>query len=131
MWHLDSDVVIAYLRGDRTVAAELVARLPEVGISSLVLAELMYGARVSARASENLERLREFVRIVDVVNFGQASADQYSRLRLALRQKGRPTGEIDALVAAVALADRATLVTHNTKHYENIEELLLEDWLAQ
>jgi len=61
-------------------------------------------------------------------DLGHASADAYSQIRVALRQKGRPTGEIDALIAAVALANNAVLVTHNTKHFENIEGLNLEDW---
>jgi predicted nucleic acid-binding protein len=57
MWHLDTNIVIAYLNGDQVVAAHIKSHLPEVGLSSLVLAELLYGARASARASENLERI--------------------------------------------------------------------------
>ncbi|HLE28438.1 MAG TPA: PIN domain-containing protein [Anaerolineales bacterium] len=45
MRHLDTSVVIDYLRGNQTLAARLVAYLPEVAISSLVLAELLYGAQ--------------------------------------------------------------------------------------
>ena len=131
MWHLDTNIVIAYLNGDRTVAAQIKAHLPEVAISSLVLAELLYGARASARSSENIKRLRQFLQIVGVADFDQASAEAYSRIRLTLRRKGRPTGEIDAFIAAVALANGAVLVTHNTRHFENIEELRLEDWLEE
>jgi tRNA(fMet)-specific endonuclease VapC len=130
MRHLDTNIVIAYLNGNRTVATQLKAYQPEVAISSLVLAELLYGARASARVAENLARLEQFLQIVEVADFDRASAEAYSRIRLALRQKGRPTGEIDTLIAAVALANEAVLVTHNTKHFENIEELSLEDWLA-
>ena len=130
MRHLDTNIVIAYLNGNRTVATQLKAYQPEVAISSLVFAELLYGARASARVAENLARLEQFLQIVEVADFDQASAEAYSRVRLALRQKGRPTGEIDTLIAAVALANEAVLVTHNTKHFENIEELSLEDWLA-
>ena len=130
MRHLDTNIVIAYLNGNQAVAAQLKMHLPDVAISSLVLAELLYGARASARASENLDRLRQFIQIVDVADFDQASAESYSLIRLALRQKGRPTGEIDALIAAIAVANGAILVTHNVKHFEHIEGLKLEDWLA-
>lgn len=130
MWHLDTDTVIAYLSGNQSVANRIKEHLPDVAISSLVLAELFYGARASARATENIAKLNQFVQIVEVANFDQASAEAYSRLRLALRRKGRPTGEIDALIAAVTVANEAALVTHNTKHFENIAELKLEDWLA-
>jgi tRNA(fMet)-specific endonuclease VapC len=94
----------------------------------VVLAELLYGARASVRATENTKRIQEFLQIVEVVDFDQGCAEAYSRIRFALRQKGLPIGEMDMLIAAVALANEAILVTHNTKHFENIEGLLLEDW---
>lgn len=130
MRHLDTNIVIAYLTGNQTVAGQLKDHLPEVAISSMVLAELRFGARASARTDENLERLDQFLQIVEVADFDDASADAYSRVRLSLRQMGRPTGEMDMLIAAVALANDAILITHNTKHFENVEGLVLEDWLT-
>jgi len=130
MRHLDTNIVVAYLNGNEAIAAQLRSHLPEVAISSLVLAELLYGTRASVRAEENIKRLEQFLQIVAVADFDQASAEAYSQIRLSLRQKGRPTGEIDALIAAIAVANNALLVTHNTKHFENIDGLSLEDWLA-
>ena len=129
MRHLDTNIVIAYLTGNKTVADQLKNHLPEVAISSLVLAELRFGARASARTGENIERLNQFLQIVEVADFDDASSDAYSRIRLSLRQMGRPTGEMDMLIAAVALSNDAVLVTHNTRHFENITGLVLEDWL--
>ena len=130
MRHLDTNIVIAYLTGNKTVADQLKDHLPEVAISSLVLAELRFGARASARTGENIERLNQFLQIVEVADFDDASSDAYSRIRLSLRQMGRPTGEMDMLIAAVALSNDAVLVTHNTRHIENITGLVLEDWLV-
>lgn len=129
MRHLDTNIVIAYLTGNQTVARYFKDHLPEVAISSLVLAELRFGARASARTNENLERLDQLLQIVEVADFDDASADAYSRIRLSLRQMGRPTGEMDMLIASVALANDAILITHNTRHFENIEGLTIEDWL--
>ncbi|MBI3978099.1 MAG: type II toxin-antitoxin system VapC family toxin [Chloroflexi bacterium] len=129
MRHLDTNIVVAYLNGDVGVAQQISDHLPEVAISSLVLAELLYGALASARASENTARVMQFLRIIGVANFDENAAHAYSRLRLTLRRKGRPTGEIDALIAAAALANNAVLVTHNTRHFDQIEGLTLEDWL--
>ena len=129
MWHLDTNIVIAYLNGNTDVATKLKEYLPEVAISSLVLAELLYGARASTRVTENVERVRQFLRIVNVADFDQASADAYSRIRFTLKQKGRPTGEVDMLIAAIAIANDAILVTHNIKHFANIDDLRIEDWL--
>lgn len=130
MRHLDTNIVIAYLTGNKNVASQLKDYLPEVAISSPVLAELRFGALASTRTNENIERLNQFLQIVEIADFDDASADAYSRIRLSLRQKGRPTGEMDMLIAAVALANDAVLVTHNTKHFENVEGLVLEDWLV-
>lgn len=130
MRHLDTNIVIVYLTGDKIVAGQLKDYLPEAAIRSLVLAELRFGARASARTGENTERLNQFLQVVEVADFDDASADAYSRIRLSLRQMGKPTGEMDMLIAAVALANDAILVTHNTKHFENIEGLVLEDWLT-
>jgi tRNA(fMet)-specific endonuclease VapC len=129
LYHLDTNIVIAYFNGDQTIADKLKAHLPHVSISSLVLGELLYGARASQRKDENLEKIYQLLRIVQVVDFDQASAEQYSHIRASLRQKGRPTGEVDALIAAIALAHNAILVTDNTKHFEHIEGLTLENWL--
>ena len=66
MRHLDTNVVIAYLNGNVTVATRIKDHLPGVGISSLVLAELLYGARASTRVSENIERVRQLLQVVGV-----------------------------------------------------------------
>ena len=73
--------------------------------------------------------INDFLKVISVANFDAASADAYGLIRLRLRQKGRPTGEVDALIAAVAIANSATLVTHNTGHFEHIEQLRIADWL--
>ncbi|QTA85100.1 PIN domain-containing protein [Desulfonema magnum] len=131
MRHLDTCIVIAYLNGNQAVAEKLKSHLPDVAISSLVLGELLYGARASARSTENLRNLNAFAQLVDIIDFNQASADSYSRIRLSLRRKGRPSGETDMLIAAIAVADNAIFVTDNTKHFQHIENLRLENWLRE
>ncbi len=129
--HLDTCIVIAYLNGNQEVAEKLKLYLPDITISSFVLGELLYGARASARSSENLEKLMEFRQFVDIADFDERSADYYSKIRFSLRKKGRPIGEADMLIAAIALADNAILVTDNTRHFENIDDLSLENWLRK
>jgi tRNA(fMet)-specific endonuclease VapC len=130
MWHLDSNAVIGFLNGDKPLDERVQANLDELAVSTLVVAELLFGARNSARAAKNLARLKRFLELVDVVDFDAACADAYSRIRLSLRKKGKPTGEMDMLIASVAIAHDATLVTHNLKHFKAIDGLKLEDWRA-
>ena len=129
MWQLDTNIVIAYLNGNRIIAEKIKATLPDIAMSSIVLGELLYGAKASQRRTDNLERLWEFAQLVEIVDFDQQCAEAYSDIRLELRRKGRPTGEVDALIAAMAIAYDATLVTDNIKHFTHIEGLTVENWL--
>ncbi len=90
IYHLDTNIVIAYFNGNRTIANKLKFHLPQVSISTLVFGELLYGARASQRREPNLEKVYQLLRMVNLVDFNQASAEQYSRIRVSLRQKGRP-----------------------------------------
>jgi tRNA(fMet)-specific endonuclease VapC len=128
-YHLDTNIVVAYFNGNQAIAEKIKASLPHVSISALVLGELLYGARASQRQQENLEKIYQFLRIVQVHEYDQACAEQYSHLRVKLRHKGKPTGEVDTLIAAIALAHNAILVTDNTKHFIHIDGLPIENWL--
>lgn len=127
---LDTNILVSYLNGSPGIAQQLAQHLGEVAIPSLVAAELYYGASASARAPENLEKLERLFRSIPIVNFDLDAARAFGTLKSALRQLGRPTGETDAWIAAIALTHNATLVTHNTKDFARIPGLRLTDWLA-
>ncbi len=130
MRHLDTNIVIAVLNGVPQAVDRFRDRGHETAVSALVLAELNYGFRNSDRPDQNFERLRQMLSVVEVVQFDEACADAYGRIRLNLKRKGRPCGYIDNLIAATALAKNATLVTHNTKHFADVDGLTVEDWLS-
>ncbi|MBK9574511.1 MAG: type II toxin-antitoxin system VapC family toxin [Rhodoferax sp.] len=64
------------------------------------------------------------------VEWSNEAADIYGPLKDTLKRQGRPIGDMDTLIAAHALAEKLILVTHNTRHFENVPGLKLEDWLA-
>jgi len=129
MRHLDTNIAIAHLNGNPKVEHVFLSHLPNIAISSVVLAELLYGARASTKVTENMRRLENFLQMVKIVDFDKSCADTFSYLRLELRKKGKPTNPLDLLIGAVAVVNNAILVTNNTKHFENIDNLILEDWL--
>ncbi len=45
-----------------------------------------------------------------------------------LERKGEPIGEMDALIASVALAHNERIVTKNVKHFGRVEGLEIESW---
>jgi tRNA(fMet)-specific endonuclease VapC len=125
---LDTNVVIAFFNGNKTVLQRIYADVDRIALSSLVVAELDYGAKASQKAKENLEKLHRFVDIVQVVSFDIECAKIFGTIKSKLRKLGKPTGEMDALIAATAMAHKAVLVTGNRKHFENIEGLKVEIW---
>jgi tRNA(fMet)-specific endonuclease VapC len=67
---------------------------------------------------------------VPALPWTDAVADAYGPLAHKLRDMGRPIGAMDTLIAAHALAEGLVLVTHNTRHFEGVEGLRVEDWVA-
>ena len=132
MFLLDTNACIRVLNGS---SAPLVARLrrcspAEIRVSSVTRAELIYGARRSARAAENLQVLAAFFAPLVTVPFDDACAEQYGTMRAALAAEGRPIGPNDLLIAATALAYDLTLVTHNLGEFSRVAGLKFEDWEA-
>lgn len=62
--------------------------------------------------------------------FDDKSADFYGIIRSQLEAKGTPIGAYDLQIAAIAMANNLILVTHNTREFARINELMIEDWEA-
>ena len=103
-------------------------RANEVGVSSLTIAELRYGADKSSRPAQNHENLAVFLLSLSSYSFGVDAALAYGKLRATLERQGAPIGPLGTLIAAHALSLGATLVTNNTREFERVPELRLEDW---
>lgn len=99
-------------------------------IPIIVISELYKGAYCSERIESNLSVLNDFSQMVPVIAFDMDAAKDFGRIQSELKMIGRPTGVMDALIAAIARSRSATLVTHNTKDFENIPGLQLEDWMV-
>lgn len=127
---LDSNTCIRYLNGQsESIRRNLEARRPEeIVLCSVVKAELIYGAVKSARRESNLDKLRRFSEPFSSLPFDDAAAEVYGRIRTHLERSGKPIGPNDLLIAAIAIAHGATLVTHNTGEFSRVEDLRYEDW---
>ena len=99
-----------------------------MGISSITLAELEFGAARSSRASQARQALAEFLLPLEVAPFDEPAARAYGGVRETLEKKGRPIGPLDTLIAAHALGLDAVLVTNNTREFARVPGLALEDW---
>lgn len=129
MYALDTNSVSYFLKGRGRVAARFLSTPPrEVGVPSVVLYELLYGAARSQAPRPLRERLDVLVGALQVLPFGAAEAATAARVRLDLEKAGHPIGPLDLLIAATALERGAVLVTHNTREFRRIRGLRIEDW---
>ena len=123
---LDTNIVIALFASDEAVLEQLAAA-DEIFIPSIVLGELFYGARRSARAAENVARIEEFASGNAILNCTAATARHYGVIKNALRSKGRPIPENDIWIAAIAAQYDLSLVTRDD-HFTAIDDLKVAIW---
>ncbi len=128
---LDTNIVSYALRNRDE---GLMARLAETGreqicTSVVVKFELEFGAHL--RASPRLwTAVRGFLGGLEVLPLTADDTDAAARVAAELRRKGRPIGQMDTLIAGHALSRELSLVTHNTRHFREVEGLAVEDWCA-
>lgn len=128
---LDTDTCIAFLNGqsDSVVKRIRESSLQSIYLCSIVKAELWFGVQNSQSKKSNAQKLEEFFSYLPSLPFDDSAAKIYGVIRAELKQKGQPIGPNDTLIAATALANQATLVTHNQNEFKRVSKLKLEDWL--
>ena len=100
-----------------------------LGISTVVLAELLYGAARHPSGAVIRREIRDFVSRLDVLPWDEAAAEHYGDLRAGLERHGRPLGAMDLMIAAHARSRGATLVSNDVRHFERVEGLLVANWV--
>lgn len=124
---LDTNAVIALMKGQPGFLNQLRQRQPrDFGVPAIVMSELFYGAHKGRRTVENLARLDELQ--FEVLDFDREDARLAGELRATLEAAGTPIGAYDVLIAGQALARGLILITHNTREFERVPALRIEDW---
>jgi tRNA(fMet)-specific endonuclease VapC len=129
---LDTNMCIYLIRRRPPQVLEHFQRrtIGDIGISTVTLAELHYGAAKSQFPGRNQQALEAFILPLEVVPFDAAAAAAYGPVRAALERQGTPIGAMDMLIAAHALSLRLTLVTNNTREFARVQGLSVENWAA-
>jgi tRNA(fMet)-specific endonuclease VapC len=101
----------------------------QISISAITLMELLYGVERSANPVKNQTILDGFVARLDVLPYEDRGAAHTGEIRAELARKGTPIGSYDAMIAGHARSQGLILVTNNTKEFNRVSGLRLEDWI--
>ena len=100
-----------------------------IAISSITVAKLQYGVEKSTAREKNALALGAFLLPLDSASFDTESAVAYGKIRAELERQGKHIGSIDMLIAAQAIAQGLTLITHNLKKLDRVPGLKCETWV--
>ena len=127
IYMLDTNVVIAIMKGDADLQARLKLHRPQdFALSAIVVHELYYGAQKSQRKADNLARIEALQ--FPVLEFDREDARHAGEIRATLATSGTPIGPYDALIGGQARARNLTLITRNVREFERIKNLTIETW---
>ncbi len=131
---LDTNICIYNLNNKPKAVLDRFLALGEserVYISAISVAELFYGLAKSSspKKEQNKLALIKFLSPLEVLPFDDKAAIEYGAIRAELEKSGNSIGANDLLIAAHAVSMGVTLVTNNTKEFERVCDLKLDNWV--
>jgi len=126
---LDTDIVIYTMNNRESMRARFREHAGQMGMSTVTLGELIYGAEKSARPDANLEVIDGFAARLTVLPFDAQASAQWGQVRNELRSAGTPIGPYDQMLAGHARSLGLVLVTHNSREFQRVGGLRWEDWV--
>lgn len=129
MYVLDTNTLLDYFRGRGNVARNLLATPPgEVALPAVAAYEVWVGVLGSRNAERRQAQYEQFLSTVAVLPFDAIASRCAAEIRHELERSGQRIGPLDTLIAATAVANNATLVTHNVREFGRVRGLKLVDW---
>ena len=126
---IDTNIIIYRLKNMGNVNSNFLKnRDKPMAISVISYGELVFGAKKSKYVDKNLETVSQIKVIFPLLEINSSVMDTFGDIKAYIQKIGKTVDDMDLLIAATAIANKMTLVTHNTKHFKNIPNLVLEDW---
>ena len=132
LYMLDTNILSYFLKGMQpglTARMAQTLRTQNSAISAITRAEMRYGQALVAADDKRRRGIDLLLGQLPTLPWTAAAADRYGDIQSQFKKQGTPIGEMDTQIAAHALAENLVLVTHNTRHFERVAGLRLEDWM--
>lgn len=128
---LDTNICIYIAKQRPPSVARRFAELAvgSVGMSLITFGELHYGAEKSSQRTSALETLDRLQSLIPVIDPDEAVGETYGIIRAHLERAGTPIGNNDLWIAAHARALGVTLISNNTREFERVPQLKLDNWI--
>jgi tRNA(fMet)-specific endonuclease VapC len=127
---LDTNIVIYTMKNrPQQVKRRFQQHHGQMGISTITIGELVFGAEHSQQTEHNLADLEALSARLEVLSFDNQAAYHFGQIRAALYRTGQPIGPYDMMIAGQARAAGLKLVTNNVKEFERVPGLLVENWI--
>lgn len=125
---LDTHAMTAWVKKDARFLAQLERFAPaDLGISVMTEHEIRYGIACNPGLKTRVP-VEHLLSVLPRIPVSTQVASRAATLRADLRQKGLPIGPYDLLIAATGLAHNLTVITHNTREFNRVPDLRVEDW---
>lgn len=103
----------------------------DVAISTITQSELQYGVEKSSNPEKNQAALDQFLLPLTILEYDQAAAKEYGKIRRVLEKQGQPIGPLDMLIAAHARSLNLIVITNNVREFSKVPDLHLENWVEE
>jgi tRNA(fMet)-specific endonuclease VapC len=129
---VDTDILIYLIKGNHVIDRRIMETesIPKA-ISVITFGELLFGAKKSIQKEKNIAIVYRLSEVFPIIEINRSTIETFTEIKATLEKDGEKIEDFDLLIAATALSMNYTLVTNNTKHYQRIEGLKLENWKEQ
>lgn len=131
MYLLDTNICIYAMKNTYPLLTNKLFMVPpsEVFVSSITLGELEYGCEKSKWGQRSRDVMRMFLATYTILPFDENDAALWGSLRAHLASQGSPIGPYEIQLAAHSISKGLIMVTHNTREFERVPGIMLEDWV--
>lgn len=126
---IDTNIIIYRLKNLGNVNANFLKNKDKhMSLSVIFYGELVFGAKKSKAVEKNMETVNAIKSIFPLLEITSEIMNIFGEIKAYTQKIGKTIDDMDLLIAATAITNNFTLVTHNTKHFKNIPNLKVEDW---
>jgi predicted nucleic acid-binding protein len=130
MTFLDTNILSYYFNGNIKIKEKILESLnksEQICLTAINVYEILKGFRWRKNKRKE-EIFKEFLKKVTVFTIDDESINTASDIYADLRRNGKTVGDADVLIAAIVISNKGILITNNMKHYEDINQLKLDNW---